>query len=122
MELQRSLFGTHRDKWNFTINDQELKKFGSQGQQKTFILALQLAQFDLLLNDKGFSPVLLLDDIFDRLDDDRIHKFMELVATNAYEQIFITDARPERTTSILSSLDLDANFVWISEGKLKAFV
>ena len=101
------------------INDQELKKFGSQGQQKTFMLALQLAYFDLLSTSKGFSPFLLLDDIFDRFDDSRIHHLMDLISKQRFRQIFLTDARPERARSIVSSLRLDANFVNIANGSIE---
>ncbi|NNF22483.1 MAG: DNA replication and repair protein RecF [Saprospiraceae bacterium] len=117
LDTQRTTFGIHRDKWDFFIEDKPLKKFGSQGQQKTFVISLKLAQFELLYREKGFCPVLLLDDIFDKLDDHRIEKLMDMVAKDQFSQIFLTDARPERTKTILSSLNLNSNLVTIDEGR-----
>jgi DNA replication and repair protein RecF len=117
LEVQRTTFGIHRDKWEFFIQDKPLKKYGSQGQQKTFVVALKLSQFDILNEEKGFRPVLLLDDIFDKLDDHRIEKLMDMVARDQFSQIFLTDARPERTKTILSSLNLSSNLITIDEGK-----
>lgn len=118
IENQRTTFGIHKDKWEFMIDGRRLKKVGSQGQRKTFVIALKLAQYDIIKDEKGFAPVLLLDDIFDKLDDSRIHKLMEMVAADYFSQIFLTDARPERTNSILSSLSLESNIVAIKDGKI----
>jgi DNA replication and repair protein RecF len=118
MELQRTTFGVHKDKWDFEIGAKPLKKYGSQGQQKTFVIALKLAQFDILDEEKGFRPLLLLDDIFDKLDDHRIKKLMGMVAEDQFSQIFLTDARPERTLTILSSLNLESNSIRIENGSV----
>ncbi len=120
IELQRSTFGTHRDQWKFTLDDRDLKKFGSQGQQKSFLISLKTAQFDLIKKEKGFTPILLLDDIFDKLDDYRIHQLMLLIANEDHGQLFLTDARPERTKSILKSLNLKATMFQIENGKIVA--
>lgn len=117
IELQRTTFGAHQDKWTFEIGGNALKKFGSQGQQKTFIIGLKLAQFDILKKLKGFRPVLLLDDIFDKLDDQRIKHLMDMIANKMFSQIFLTDARPERTISILEALNLTSNVITIDPGK-----
>ncbi len=116
MESQRTFFGIHKDKWTFLINNDNMKQFGSQGQQKTFVIALKTAEFDLLKNEKGFYPILLLDDIFDKLDDARINNLMHLMTDNSFGQIFLTDARPERTKSILSQLKLTGNFIKVENG------
>jgi DNA replication and repair protein RecF len=102
--LQRSNIGIHKDDYIFEIEGHPLKKFGSQGQQKSFVIALKLAQFDLIRHHKGFKPILLLDDIFDKLDDQRIAKLMELVSGHTFGQLFVTDARPERTERIFEQL------------------
>jgi DNA replication and repair protein RecF len=115
IELQRTTFGTHKDEWLFDFDSKDLKKFGSQGQQKSYLISLKIAQFDLLSEIKGFSPILLLDDIFDKLDDSRIEKFMHLVSESQNTQVFITDARPERTKSILKKLKLTSNTITISK-------
>lgn len=133
--LQRTTMGVHKDDYGFLIGDQSagpaspgpaspgpsgpgpsgpgpvpLKKFGSQGQQKTFVIALKLAQFDQLEARKGVKPILLLDDIFDKLDDRRIGKLIQRMDEGAFGQLFITDARPERTRALLSTVKADVQF------------
>ncbi|WP_019989200.1 DNA replication/repair protein RecF [Rudanella lutea] len=129
MVLQRTTMGIHKDDYLFTIGSGEaeaesgavprsavprmavpLKKFGSQGQQKTFVIALKMAQFDQLLAEKGVKPILLLDDIFDKLDDRRIGKLIDLMEHDTFGQLFITDARPERTRQLLESVRADVRF------------
>ncbi len=96
--MRRTLMGSHRDQFEFLLNDETIKKFGSQGQQKTFIIGLKLAEYDMLSNAKGKRPLLLLDDIFDKLDDDRISSLVKLLSdADRFGQIFITDARKERS-------------------------
>jgi len=96
--MQRTLMGPHRDHYEFLLNDNAVKKFSSQGQQKTFIICLKLAEFDMLSETKGKRPLLLLDDIFDKLDDDRIASLVKLLSEKKrFGQIFITDARKERS-------------------------
>lgn len=111
--LQRTTMGVHKDDYNFLIGDREtvpLKKFGSQGQQKTFVIALKLAQFDQLEAAKGIKPILLLDDIFDKLDDRRIGKLIQRMDEGAFGQLFVTDARPERTRELLNAVKADVQF------------
>ncbi|MBD2752199.1 DNA replication/repair protein RecF [Spirosoma validum] len=113
--LQRTTMGIHKDDYSFLIGDGSgqsvpLKKFGSQGQQKTFVIALKLAQFDSLESEKGIKPILLLDDIFDKLDDRRISKLIQRMEEGAFGQLFITDARPERTRELLNSVKADVRF------------
>ena len=110
--LGRTTVGVHRDDFLFTLNDHELKRFGSQGQQKSFLIALKLAEFDYLLTKKGVKPLVLLDDIFDKLDDDRIHQLMKLVTSGVFGQIFITDARPARSLEVLKETGVKSqNFI-----------
>jgi len=104
LAAQRSTIGIHRDEFSFEINGFPLKKFGSQGQQKSFVVAMKLAQFDSLVAAKPRKPLLLLDDIFDKLDDRRIQRLIEMMAQDHFGQVFITDARPERTKNLLKSL------------------
>ncbi|MCC5938436.1 MAG: DNA replication/repair protein RecF [Lunatimonas sp.] len=115
--LKRTQSGIHKDDFAFEIDGYPLKKFGSQGQQKSFILALKLAQFEVVKQHKNQVPILLLDDIFDKLDDQRIEQLMRLVANRGFGQLFITDARPERSKSIFESLSMSAKLIGISQGK-----
>ncbi len=104
LAAQRTGVGIHKDEFLFEIDGYLLKKFGSQGQQKSFVVALKLAQFDLLWSDTHKKPILLLDDIFDKLDDRRIQRLIQMMAEEHFGQVFITDARPERTKSLLKNL------------------
>lgn len=120
LALQRTTFGIHKDDFKFTIKDRPLKKFGSQGQQKSFVIGLKLAHFITLKAFNNFPPILLLDDIFDKLDSSRIEKLLHKIADNTYGQVFITDARAERTKDLLNTADIEANFYEISNGEAKA--
>lgn len=103
--LQFTTVGTHKDDLVFRINQQTAKRFGSQGQQKSVVLALKLAQFDLLKNARGLKPVLLLDDVFDKLDETRVSKLMELVSHHTFGQLFITDTNADRVLNIFKSIN-----------------
>lgn len=120
MILQRTNVGIHRDDYEFEINSYPLKKFGSQGQQKSFVIALKLAQFEILKQYKSLTPILLLDDIFDKLDDERMAKLVEMVAHNTFGQIFITDARPERTLQVFENIGVEKSIFHIEQGKQKS--
>ena len=111
--MQRTLVGIHRDQYEFILNGSPIKKFGSQGQQKTFIVALRLAEFDMLKKYLGTTPLVLLDDIFDKLDDDRIHALVDLLDDeNRFQQVFLTDARKERSKSFFKKRNV--NFIELS--------
>ena len=88
---QRTTKGTHLDDLIFELNNFPVKKIGSQGQQKTFLLSLKLAQYELLKSEKQMKPLLLLDDIFDKLDANRITKIFQLINSDDFGQVFITD-------------------------------
>ncbi|MAQ69918.1 MAG: DNA replication and repair protein RecF [Flavobacteriales bacterium] len=97
--------GVHRDDFIFTINSHSLKKSGSQGQQKTFLIALKFAYYSLLKSVLNMDPLLLLDDIFDKLDARRVEKVIRMLNQNQFGQIFITDTSFERIDSIMSKVD-----------------
>jgi DNA replication and repair protein RecF len=99
--LQYTTAGIHKDDLKFRMHENPVKKFGSQGQQKTYLIALKLAQFDLLFSRKGQKPILLLDDIFDKLDDQRVANLVAMVQEDRFGQIFITDTHYERTESVV---------------------
>lgn len=102
--LQRTTAGIHRDDWIFEIEGQALKRFASQGQLKSFVLALKLTQYNWLKNEKKSAPLLLLDDIFDKLDHQRVQHLLELLIKGEYGQVFITDTAQDRLSKILSNL------------------
>jgi DNA replication and repair protein RecF len=115
---QRTGVGIHRDDYSFSFAHGELKRLGSQGQQKTFLVALKLANLEVVANHKGFRPILLLDDIFDKLDDHRIARLLQIVTAENYGQLFITDAGPERTEALLSNLDIKAKIFTVENGTI----
>ena len=96
--------GIHKDDLLFSIKGHPVKKFGSQGQQKSFIIALRLAQFDYLKQHKGQKPVLLLDDIFDKLDNERVARLIALVSADYFGQVLITDTDPIRMQELFEQL------------------
>jgi DNA replication and repair protein RecF len=110
LAAQRTTIGSHKDDFIFEINGFTLRKFGSQGQQKSFVIALKLAQFEMLTKVKGFPPLLLLDDIFDKLDDRRIQQLITMMVDGTFSQVFITDARPERTRQLLGNLGVEVKY------------
>lgn len=116
--LERTSSGIHKDELSFTIHGMVLKKFGSQGQQKSFLIALKLAQYTFLHKQKGFEPLLLLDDIFDKLDDARTKKLMKMVSDKDFGQIFITDTSRKRIEEIFSALNVPVNIVDIDKGAI----
>lgn len=97
--------GIHKDDLIFEMNDSLIKKIGSQGQQKSFLIALKLAQINRIKTRTGKSPILLLDDIFDKLDDTRVSQLIELVNKENFGQIFITDTHKQRTESVVKRID-----------------
>lgn len=101
--LQYTSVGIHKDDLSFEIDHFPIKKFGSQGQQKSFLIALKLAQFDFLKKQNGQKPILLFDDIFDKLDEFRVSKIVEMVNNDTFGQLFISDTHPERTETIVKS-------------------
>lgn len=116
--LQRTNFGIHKDDYHFILGGGELKRLGSQGQQKSFIIALKLTQFEIIKRHKHFRPILLLDDIFDKLDDFRIAKLLELIQQDELGQLFITDARPDRTAALLKQINISATIFTVDNGMI----
>lgn len=103
LALQYTSVGTHKDDLSFEIEGHPIKKFGSQGQQKSFLTALKLAQFDFMKELAQVTPILLLDDIFDKLDENRVSHIMEMVSSNQLGQIFISDTHPDRTEKVVKN-------------------
>nr|WP_294928906.1 DNA replication and repair protein RecF [uncultured Flavobacterium sp.] len=101
--LHYTSVGIHKDDLSFEIDSHPIKKFGSQGQQKSFLIALKLAQFEFLKKQSGVKPLLLFDDIFDKLDESRVAKIIEMVNSETFGQLFISDTHPERTEVIVKS-------------------
>jgi len=114
---QHTTAGVHKDDLLFTIEGRPLKRFGSQGQQKTFLIALKLAQFDLTTERTGRKPLLMLDDIFDKIDPQRMRHLLELLSGGRFGQVLITDTDAARLHKALDGLDLDIRFFHLSHEK-----
>jgi DNA replication and repair protein RecF len=103
---QRSNVGIHKDDLAFRLKDQPFKSIASQGQRKSLLFALKLSEFDLLKESKGFAPILLLDDVFEKLDADRMHNLLFRVCMESDGQVFITDTHAERIQQHFNNLDV----------------
>ena len=108
--------GAHKDDLHFMLGDQPMKQIGSQGQNKTFLVGLKLAQFDFLRRMGHTTPILLLDDIFDRLDGDRVEQIIRLVAGSSFGQIFITDTNREYLDRIIAKCSDNYRLFGVEEG------
>ena len=104
LRFQFTTKGIHKDDLNFKLDDFPIKKYGSQGQQKTFLIALKLAQFEYLSKLES-NPILLLDDIFDKLDDNRVQQIINLVNEDKFNQIFISDTNKNRSENIIKKVN-----------------
>lgn len=113
--LEYTTVGVHKDDLLLEMDDFPVKLLGSQGQQKSYLVALKLAKFDYIKRKAGFSPILLLDDIFDKFDAERVEQIIRLVGNQRFGQIFITDTQQNRLHDILLSLDTDYKLFKIAE-------
>jgi DNA replication and repair protein RecF len=102
--LQRTNAGTHKDDLNIQLNSQNFKAIASQGQRKSLLFAIKLAEFEVLKNNKGFAPLLLLDDVFEKLDDQRMDNLLRRVCIDNEAQVFITDTHEQRIKESLGQL------------------
>lgn len=114
--------GTHRDDLVFQIKGHPVKKFGSQGQQKSFLIALRLAQYEWLKEHLQTLPVLLLDDIFDKLDHERVEKLIKLVGDQFFGQVLVTDTDVERVERIFTRNNLESKIFQVSEGSISPMI
>ncbi|MCD8073049.1 MAG: hypothetical protein LUE10_07775 [Alistipes sp.] len=108
--------GVHRDDLKMKIGGLALRKYGSQGQQKSFLVALKLAQYMLVFEEKGQKPILLLDDVFDKLDPGRVANLLSLVAGGRFGQIFISECSRSRLEKILTGLGEDYSLFAVEDG------
>ncbi len=116
LENQFTTSGVHRDNIQMNIGGYPLRKYGSQGQQKSFLVALKLAQYDVVATHCGHNPILLLDDIFDKLDLQRVAQLIGLVSDERFGQIFITDCNKVRLEGILNGNRCDYTLFGIADG------
>ncbi|MCU0318361.1 MAG: DNA replication and repair protein RecF [Amoebophilaceae bacterium] len=117
LALQRTTQGVHRDEVHFLLNGHPLKKRGSQGQQKSFVIALRLAQFECMHQFMKLKPILLLDDIFDKLDEQRMDRLVQLMIQQHFGQVFITDAKGKESAAIMQRVKADQALIHMDQGR-----
>ncbi len=120
--LEYTTAGIHKDDLLFEMNGYSVRSLGSQGQQKSYLVALKLAKFDYIKKKAGFAPILLLDDIFDKFDAERVAQIIRLVGNHRFGQIFITDTHQDRLYDILNTLDTDYKLFRIGESGIDEII
>jgi DNA replication and repair protein RecF len=119
LALRYTSSGVQRDDFLFFMNGHPIRRSGSQGQQKSFLVALKFAQYEIMKRKYGFAPVLLLDDVFDKLDMNRISNLLQMVASKDFGQIFITDSNKVRMAGIVDGLTQDRVYYETTSGEFK---
>lgn len=117
--MQHTTVGIHRDDLNMELDGRPIRFAGSQGQQKTYLIAMKIAQFHIMKQHSGFSPILLLDDIFDKLDTGRVERLIALVAGNGFGQIFLTDSNKQRLDHLLEKTATDYKLFRVKAGSVE---
>jgi DNA replication and repair protein RecF len=119
LTVQRTTKGIHKDELAFSLNNQPLKKFGSQGQQKSFIISLKLAQYEYLKQKTASKPILLLDDIFEKLDEQRLHTLLRMIAHGDFGQLFITDTHLQRLKAVFDAMpQVPVKYFMVDNGRI----
>jgi len=119
LAIQRTMAGIHKDDLYIELDGKSARKFASLGQQKTILLSLKLAQFGFMTQMKGFEPLLLLDDVFDRLDRNRVTNLIDVIIKNGFGQIFITDTNAGRVKEIFAGLENPVEIFMVEKGFVK---
>ena len=117
--LRRTTVGVHKDDVVFSLGEHPLKRFGSQGQQKSFLVALRLAQLAFIEQATGVKPILLLDDIFDKIDEKRVEALMRRVTNGTFGQVFITDTHLGRIPSMFAATGADVRVFEVRQGEVQ---
>ena len=117
--LKYTTAGLQRDDFAFKMNGWPIRRHGSQGQQKSFLVSLKFAQYEIMKKNYGFAPVLLLDDVFDKLDMGRISNLLEMVSGKDFGQIFITDSNKVRMSGIVDGLTQDRAYFETTAGTFR---
>lgn len=110
--------GVHRDDLHMSILGYPIRKYGSQGQQKCILIAMKLAQFDIVRELTGIRPILLLDDVFDKLDLMRVERLIELVSGEHFGQIFLTDSNKVRIENIITQITTEHKLFSVESGEI----
>ena len=109
--LKFTSVGVHRDDFLFSMGGHPIRRCGSQGQQKSFLVALKFAQYEVMKNAYGYAPILLLDDLFDKLDMNRVSNLLSMVSGHEFGQIFLSDSNKVRIESIVDNLTTERAYI-----------
>ncbi len=112
LQMQRTLRGIHKDDWQFMLGGALVRRFGSQGQKKSFLFALKLAQYAYLVRELGYKPVLLLDDIFEKLDQHRMESLLRIIRSEGFGQVLLTDTHPDRVKEAFGK-EAELGFIYL---------
>ena len=115
---RRPLVGIQKDDFEFTINNRSLKKYGSQGQIKSWLYSMRLAEFQFLFDAIKKKPILILDDYFEKLDKQRLTSLLNLIGSDEFGQVFLSDTEIERSQEILESRGIDFDSFFVDEGNI----
>lgn len=118
--MEYSTVGIHKDDWEFRMESFPVKKFASQGQQKSYLLAVKLAQFEFVKKHGKLIPILMLDDIHDKLDEQRVKRLIELVGANGFGQVFITDTSKEQVVKLFKGMDVEVKVFKVKDGSISS--
>jgi DNA replication and repair protein RecF len=116
--MEYSTVGIHKDDWEFRMNNFAVKKFSSQGQQKSYLLAAKLAQFEFVKQHRQIIPILMVDDIHDKLDEHRVKHLIELLSSKELGQVFITDTNKEKLQKLLKGVNLKIKMFEVKDGSV----
>ena len=116
--MEYSTVGVHKDDWEFRMDNYPVKKFASQGQQRSYLLAIKLAQFEFVKQHRKIIPILMLDDIHDKLDEQRVKRLIELTSSNDFGQVFITDTGHDRVQKLFNNIHTEVKMFHVKDGNI----
>ena len=117
--MEYSTLGVHKDDWDLKMDNYPVKKFSSQGQQKSYLLAIKLAQFEFVKQHRKIIPIFMLDDIHDKLDERRVKRLIELTSSKEFGQVFITDTSDDRIQKLFNNVEAEVKLFEVKEGEVR---
>lgn len=116
--MEYTTVGIHKDDWEFKMNDYPIKKFASQGQQKSYLLSVKLSQYEFIRLQKRVKPILMLDDIYDKLDENRLKRLIDVLSTDEFGQVFITDTNEDRIKTLFKVIKSEMKIFNVRDGEI----
>ena len=116
--MEYTTVGIHKDDWEFKMNDYPIKKFASQGQQKSYLLSVKLSQYEFIRLQKRVKPILMLDDIYDKLDENRLKRLIDVLSTDEFGQVFITDTNEDRIKTLFKGIKSEMKIFNVRDGEI----